>query len=65
MQNSDKNKFLIDGFPRDPKNVAGWNKFVGDSANPGGIVLDCPEAVLQIACWNVANLVVDPIISKV
>ena len=48
MQNSDKNKFLIDGFPRDPKNVAGWNKFVGDSANLAGVLyFDCPEAVLQ------------------
>lgn len=56
MQNSDKNKFLIDGFPRDPQNVAGWNKFVGDSANLAGVLyFDCPENVLEKRLLNRAK----------
>ena len=48
MQESKSNKFLIDGFPRDPANVSGWNEFVGDSANVAGVLyFDCPEKVLE------------------
>ena len=33
MQESDKNDFLIDGFPRNEDNLDGWNKAMGDKVN--------------------------------
>ena len=30
MEKSDKNDFLIDGFPRNEDNLQGWNKQMGD-----------------------------------
>ena len=47
MKESGKSRFLIDGFPRNPDNLAAWEK----STAGGAVVvefamfLDCPEEV--------------------
>lgn len=33
MKESDKNDFLIDGFPRNEDNLQGWNKQMSDKVN--------------------------------
>merc|ERR1712083_302644 len=33
MKESDKNDFLIDGFPRNEDNLTGWNQAMGDKVN--------------------------------
>ena len=33
MQESEKNDFLIDGFPRNEDNLTGWNEAMGDKVN--------------------------------
>lgn len=33
MKDSDKNDFLIDGFPRNEDNLTGWNEAMGDKVN--------------------------------
>ena len=45
---SGKNNFLIDGFPRSPENVAGWEKVVGEDANVLFMLFfECPLPVLE------------------
>lgn len=36
MQSSPKRRFLIDGFPRNGNNLAGWHQVVGDAVHVGG-----------------------------
>merc|ERR1712012_1533886 len=44
MQQSEKNDFLIDGFPRNEDNLQGWNEAVGDNVNLKFVLfLDCSE----------------------
>lgn len=45
MNESGKNKFLIDGFPRNQDNVLGWQRVAGPEkvTVAGVLVLDCPE----------------------
>ena len=33
MNESEKNDFLIDGFPRNEDNLSGWNRVMGDKVN--------------------------------
>ena len=41
-------RFLVDGFPRNTDNLAGWHRVVGDSLELAGILLyDCPEDVME------------------
>ncbi|KAJ8306214.1 hypothetical protein KUTeg_016759 [Tegillarca granosa] len=44
MAASEKNKFLIDGFPRNKDNLEGWNRETHDKATVKGVLFfDCPE----------------------
>merc|ERR1711881_701936 len=44
MKESEKNDFLIDGFPRNEDNLQGWNEAVGDKVNLRFVLfLDCSE----------------------
>jgi UMP-CMP kinase len=46
MKNSDKQNFLLDGFPRNKENVDGWNKTIGDKVNIQCVLFfDCDEKV--------------------
>ena len=46
MNSSDKNKFLIDGFPRNKNNLDGWEREVGDKADLKFVLFfDCPGDV--------------------
>lgn len=41
-------RYLIDGFPRNADNLAGWHRVVGDSLQTAGVLLyDCPEDVME------------------
>ena len=41
-------RFLVDGFPRNANNLAGWHRVVGDSLDVAGVLLyDCPEEVME------------------
>ena len=43
----DKNKYLIDGFPRNEDNVNGWNEVIGESADVIGIIyIKCSEETM-------------------
>ncbi|XP_067937693.1 UMP-CMP kinase-like [Watersipora subatra] len=44
MQESCKNDFLIDGFPRNEENMSGWQKEMDDKADVKFVLFfDCPE----------------------
>jgi UMP-CMP kinase len=46
MTNSEKQNFLIDGFPRNKENVDGWHKTMKDRVNIQCVlVFDCDEKV--------------------
>ena len=46
MNESPKNKFLIDGFPRNKNNLDGWNSMMTGKVNVMGVLFfDCPEDV--------------------
>lgn len=46
MNESPKNKFLIDGFPRNKDNLDGWNNMMTGKVNVMGVLFfDCPEDV--------------------
>merc|ERR1712217_276058 len=38
MKESEKNEFLIDGFPRNEDNLTGWNEAMGDKVNLRGVL---------------------------
>ena len=43
----EKNRFLIDGFPRNYENFEQWNKLMGEKVEtPFLIFLDCSEEVM-------------------
>lgn len=47
-QTQGKNKFLVDGFPRDAGNLSCWEEKVSDYADVKFLLfLDCPEAVME------------------
>merc|ERR1712083_883989 len=44
MKESDKNDFLIDGFPRNKDNLTGWNEAMGDKVNFKFVLnIDCGQ----------------------
>jgi UMP-CMP kinase len=46
MEKSDKQNFLIDGFPRNKENIDEWEKVMNDKVNlQCVIVFDCDEKV--------------------
>ena len=46
MTNSESNKFLIDGFPRNQDNLDGWNREMSEKANVQFcLYIDCSEDV--------------------
>ena len=48
MNESSKNKFLIDGFPRNKNNLDGWNNLMTGKVNVMGVLFfDCPEDVRE------------------
>jgi UMP-CMP kinase len=48
MNKSGRSAFLIDGFPRNADNLAGWERVVGKQAQVlGCLYFDCPEAVME------------------
>lgn len=47
--NSQKNKFLIDGFPRNQDNLQGWNKTMDGKADVSFVLFfDCNNEVMNI-----------------
>lgn len=47
MENSGKQKFLVDGFPRDLSNLEAWDKTMSDIADVAFLLfLDCPNDVV-------------------
>lgn len=51
MEESGKEKFLIDGFPRNQNNLEGWQKTVGDKVNIMFVLfLDCSEEICAQRC---------------
>lgn len=47
METSGKSRFLIDGFPRNPENLAAWEASTADGSAvvDFALFLDCPEEV--------------------
>jgi len=46
MKDSPKDKFLIDGFPRNKNNLDGWDNMMTGNVNVLGVLFfDCPEEV--------------------
>ena len=44
MKESEKNDFLIDGFPRNEDNLTGWNEAMGDKVNFKFVLnIDCGQ----------------------
>lgn len=47
--NAQKNKFLIDGFPRNQDNLQGWNKTMDGKADVSFVLFfDCNNEVTKI-----------------
>ena len=45
MKESEKNDFLIDGFPRNEDNLTGWTEVMGDKVNLKFVLnIDCGES---------------------
>lgn len=50
---SKKNKFLIDGFPRNKDNLDGWNEQMSDKVNLQFVLFfECPDAVCIDRCLS-------------
>ena len=48
--NAQKNKFLIDGFPRNQDNLQGWNKTMDGKADVAFVLFfDCNNEVIHIS----------------
>ena len=46
MEESGKENFLVDGFPRNENNLEGWKKEMTEKANVKFVLFfDCPEEV--------------------
>ncbi|XP_053628016.2 UMP-CMP kinase-like isoform X1 [Cherax quadricarinatus] len=53
MKNSEKNDFLIDGFPRNQNNLEGWNKQMGEKVNLKFVLFfNCPLEVCTQRCLD-------------
>ncbi|XP_078317843.1 UMP-CMP kinase-like [Crassostrea virginica] len=53
MENSGKDRFLIDGFPRNQDNLDGWNKEMSDVATVIRVLFfNCPEEVCVDRCLS-------------
>ena len=53
MQTSEKNDFLIDGFPRNEDNLQGWTESVGDKVNLKFVLFfDCGEDTCLKRCLD-------------
>ncbi|CAH1775720.1 unnamed protein product [Owenia fusiformis] len=51
MQQNSSNNFLIDGFPRNEDNLAGWNRTMSDKINLKFVLFfDCPEEICVERC---------------
>ncbi|XP_046673193.1 UMP-CMP kinase-like [Homalodisca vitripennis] len=51
MQNSGKQKFVIDGFPIDKDNLEGWNKVMAEKVELLFVLFfDCPEDICVQRC---------------
>jgi UMP-CMP kinase len=51
MNESDKNDFLIDGFPRNEDNLTGWNRVMGDKVNLKRVLFfHCSQEVCTTRC---------------
>ena len=49
MESYSTKKFLIDGFPRNEDNLAGWEKQMDDKAEIKFVLFfDCPEEVIVV-----------------
>ena len=47
IESSPCNRVLVDGFPRNHDNLAGWDRCMGDAAELEGVMyIDCPEDVM-------------------
>ena len=53
MNKSEKNKFLIDGFPRNEDNLEGWNKAMGDKVEQKMVLFfDCNQETCVKRCLS-------------
>jgi len=53
MTESDKNDFLIDGFPRNEDNLQGWNKAMGDKVNLQCVLFfRCTQEICTARCLS-------------
>lgn len=53
MKNSEKDNFLIDGFPRNQNNLEGWNKEMGEKVNLKFVLFfECPLDVCTQRCLD-------------
>lgn len=53
MESSGKDRFLIDGFPRNQDNLDGWNKEMSDVATVKRVLFfNCPEQVCVERCLS-------------
>ena len=51
MTTSDKNNFLIDGFPRNEDNLQGWNKQMGEKVNLQCVLFfQCSQEICTARC---------------
>jgi len=51
MNDSDKNNFLIDGFPRNEDNLQGWNKQMGEKVNLQCVLyFQCSQEICTARC---------------
>jgi len=49
MKESGKEKFLIDGFPRNKDNLDGWNRQMGTKADVRGVLFfECSDQVTPV-----------------
>merc|ERR1712059_55382 len=53
MTESEKNNFLIDGFPRNENNLEGWRKVMGDKVNLQCVLFfHCTQEVCTARCLS-------------
>ena len=53
MNKSEKNNFLIDGFPRNEDNLEGWNKAMGDKVEQKFVLFfDCTREACVKRCLS-------------
>ena len=51
MTESEKNNFLIDGFPRNEDNLQGWTKVMGDKVNLQCVLFfHCTQEICTARC---------------